>query len=477
MSGVSRPIVPVVQGYLRSVLAEVNKITNPATGQALQIPNFSDLYQAAERLDAVDDPASYMMLINALLGRANSVGFDAPAANYQVSFPTDHHLHGTMGLEWYWTGCHLNVIDAEGRPGRVSILLSMQKTRAVGVAAQHAAGWTDLDATIACNLVTVTVDMGPGQRKIVRRTPNLQWPAKGGAVDFSRPGDDRFHYSCGPDSLTGTLDVLPLTVKVRDGGNITIDIELTHGSNVARDTAFFLQGVPKQGSITGGGTGVTPVPTPGIYYSWPQLQVSGSLMVEGVNYTILSGTGWIDHQLMMTSLDNPDGKAHPVPFVEDPTPYNGWVWQFYNLENGQAFTGAGFVLGEMIDNPKMTYGYFLNPANGGWEAIFINGNMDLLYPNAFPSRVGKSSPQVDIPVVRAYSGVENIFTGKPLSGVATPWHSDGTFNGMNGALGAEFPADFTDLSGQYANGLGYLETIGFEPVAMFRQYALDKLKQ
>lgn len=471
-----KPVAPVVQAYLKDVLAAVNGITDPNTNQPLQIPDFSDLYEAAGCLDDVVDPGDTMWTINTLLGRAGSVGSVAPTATYTLSFPNDHHIHADMGLEWYWVGCHMNVMTPQGETGRVSLLLSMEKLRAIGTAAQQAAGWSALDATVVANLVTVTVDMGPGKRAIHRRRPNVQWPAAGGQADFSQPGADSLYFVCGDDSLRGSLNVLPLTVKVNDGDNMTVDIVLTQNAATNVETAFFLQGVPKIGSFTDGGTGLTPLPTPGIYYSWPQLQVSGSITVDGICYTIVSGTGWIDHELMMSSLENPDGAVHPVPFVEDATPYNGWVWQFYNLDNGQGFTGAGFVLGAMNDAPTLSYGYFLTPNNGGWDAIFIQGKLDLLYPNTFPARVGTSGPMVDFPIVRGYSSVENAFLGKPLSGVATPWFPDGTFNGANGAVCAEIPADYTDLSGQYANGLGYMESVGFESVAGYRQYALARLK-
>lgn len=474
--GNGTPVAPVVQAYLKDVLAAVNAIDDPNTNQPLQIPDFAEIYEAAGRLDDAADPGAIMWTINTLLGRASSVGSVAPTASYALSFPDDHHMHADMGLEWYWVGCHMNVMTPEGETGRVSLLLSMEKIRAIGTAAQQAAGWSALDATVATNLVTVTVDMGPGRRAIHRRRPNVQWPAKGGQADFSQPGADSLYFVCGDDSLRGSLGVLPLAVKVNDGDHMTVDIVLTQNAATKVDAAFFLQGVPKTESVTAGGTGLTPLPTPGIYYSWPQLQVSGSIAIDGTCYTIVSGTGWIDHELMMSSLENPDGAVHPVPFVEDATPYNGWVWQFHNLDNGQAFTGAGFVLGAMNDAPALSYGYFLTPNNGGWDAIFIQGKLDLLFPNAFPARVGTSGPMVDIPVVRGYSGVENVFLGKPLSGVATPWFPDGTFNGPNGAICAEIPADYTDLSGQYADGLGYMESVGFESVASYRQYALGLLK-
>jgi hypothetical protein len=389
-----------------------------------------------------------------------------------------------MGTEWYWLGCHMNVTDQNGRTGRLSLLQSMQKIRIVGLAAQRAAGWTDRDVTLATDIVTVTVDMGPNDRSYHRRSRILQCPLTGGVVDFSTPGEE-FFFQCGPDRLSGTADVLPLSLKVADGDNMNVDISFTHNESTDLATSFFLQGLPNlAGGVAGGGTGITPIPQPGIYYSWPQLVVSGVITIKGDTYTITSGSGWIDHQLLMTSLQNPHTKSdpkgiRPVPFIEDPKPYKGWTWQFYNLDNGQAFTCAAFVNGEMNLHPKMEYGYFLAPKDRGWAAVFINGENDFLCINSFPSIAGgppRTRSNVDIPTVRTYRNVQNILLGDPLSGVATPWYSDGTFNNPNWGICAEFPADYTDLSGKHSNGVGYLETVGFESVAAYRTFALGYLR-
>ena len=296
-------------------------------------------------------------------------------------------------------------------------------------------------------------------------------------MDFSTTGRD-FFFQCGPDRLSGSSQVLPLSLRVADE-NMNVDITLRNNASTDVDKAFFLQGVPKTTRIDAGGTGLTPIPQPGIYYSWPQLLVSGTVTLKGEAYRITAGSGWIDHQLLMTSLENPGGAAMPIPFVQDPRPFNGWTWQFYNLDNGQAFTGAAFVTGEMDHHPAMHYGYFLAPKDRGWAAVFINGNNDLLWNTAFPVFAGEP-PQpgtnVDIPIVRTYRDIENAFLGHPLCGVATPWYPDGTFNNPNGGLCGEFPADYTDLTGNYANGVGYLETVGFEPVATFRAIALAYLR-
>lgn len=474
-------IAPIIQSYLNDVKSTVNEIINPLTNSPVQIPYYNVLYNAAGQLDTLSnaDATQYMGLIQSLLGRANCVGFTAPT---ELSLPTDHHLHPDTGIEWYWVACHLNVTDPYGNKGRISTLVDMTRNRCVGVQAQQDAGWTDEEVTLANTIATVTVDMNPAERKIYRRNLNSQWPLKGGVVNFSKPGNDTFFFQCGPDQLTGSTNVLPLNVIVNDGTNMQLNMTFTNQAQFNVETAFFKQGVPIIGG--NGGSGVTPVPTPGIYYSWPQLQVTGSVTVNNTTYIIDSGTGWIDHEIMMSSLQNaptktePDGAVHPIPFVEDPTPLNGWVWQFYNLENNMSFTGAGFVLGQMTTTPEMSYGYFLQPDNkGGWTAIFINGNIDLLYPNVFPSQCGDpSSVGVIIPTVRAYTSVENELLGHPLSGVVTPWYSDGTFNFPNGNICSEAPGDYTDMSGNYANGVGYMESVGFQPVASYHAYALNILQ-
>lgn len=487
-------IASAVQQHLQTVKATVNKIIDPDTEKPLQIPEYSILYNAAGQLDATPRPEKSMFMIQSLLGRASSVDMKAPTEEYPLRFPHDHHLHPDMGDEWYWIGCNMKVTDQKGKNhGRISMLLSMQKIRSVGLAAQKSAGWTDQEVTIACNVVTVTVDMGADKKNYHRRSPNLQWSLKGGNVNFSTPGPgQKFSFQCGLDSLSGSVNVLPLNVVVNDGDNMQIDIELKNKFfNPETETAHFLQGVPFIRPGGNGGTGITPIPTPGIYYSWPQLRVTrGTVTVKGKPYTIVSGTGWMDHQVMMTSLKNPKTSVNPeIPFVgkpplyDWPPLYDGWVWQYFNLENGESFTGAGFVLGPMNYSPKMDYGYFLTPHNllrkDHWTAIFINGDLTLTDPQLFPALCNhpKHNREVEIPISRSYNNIENIFYGHPLSGSAKPWYKDGTFNNPNGSLCAEFPADFTaDPSTKYPNGLGYLETVGFEKVKAYRQYALDYLQ-
>ena len=185
---------------------------------------------------------------------------------------------------------------------------------------------------------------------------------------------------------------------------------------------------------------------------------------------------------MMSSLRNPNDAASPVPFVEDPSPYDGWTWQYFNLDNGQAFTLASFVEGEMDYNLFVPYGYFVNPKDGAWETTYFYGSNTLFSPVQFPTLTGKSrykTPRVDVPMVRVYKDLKNdlIPALLPLSGVATPWCESGTFNGADWGLIAEFAVDYTDMSGNYADGVGFMETVGFEKAEDYRKFALEFLRR
>jgi hypothetical protein len=51
---------------------------------------------------------------------------------------------------------------------------------------------------------------------------------------------------------------------------------------------------------------------------------------------------------------------------------------------------------------------------------------------------------------------------KSLSGTVTAWTRDSTFNFEDWSLVSEAPADYTDATGEFANGTGFAEVIGYE---------------
>ncbi|TCI91316.1 lipocalin-like domain-containing protein [Tenacibaculum sp. M341] len=492
MSTTTQNVAAAIQKYLESVKTTIGKI-NDSDGNPIQIPNYADLYTAAGKLDTVDNPTEIMYTINSLLGRANNVGsesvqFDNGQPTSQLSFPQDHALHPKMGSEWYWIGCHLDVTDENGNKGKLSIMDTMQKIRSVGTDIQAENNWTDEQVALTCNIATVTVKMDANdETSYYRRTKNQQWGLKGGTTSFSKPGD-AFSFISGADSLTGSIDVLPLRLVVNDGDNMQIDITLTKSYFVDTESSFFLQGMPTKN----GGTGFTPLPTPGMYYSWPQVQVTGIISVGGKTYKVDAGTGWIDHQLMTASLLNSKGQPDTKLFQHTPTnfPINGWIWQYFNLENDTSFTGAGFILGDYPTNNtvKMDYGYFLQPnyENKSWNATFILGNIDVDDYQEFPSDCNNPhSTPVKIPIKRDYKlysvdgslAEELALLFHPIEGQAIPWFNNGTFNNPDGSFCAEFPANFVSGNpNSHPNGVGYLESVGLEEVNQYRAYALSVLQ-
>lgn len=464
----------VVQANLEQVKATVSAISDPITGTPPVIPDYDALFAAAGRLDSSLHAAQSVATIAQLLGRAVDVGNDAPSATYPLAFPRDHAFHPTMGLEWYYICLHLRVTDGAGTPGRIGVMAILDKQRVVGLPVAQRFGWTDTASTVFASMVTATVDT-PAGKSITRRSTNVQWPAAGGSASFSVAGEP-LGFTCGRDSLRGSVDVLPLTMNIDDSANLSMTLKLLPAPGFTAPNAFFLQGIPDAQTA---GTGLTPVPTPGIYYSWPQVQVdvsaSPTITVDGRVYTVTGGTGWIDHQVLMQSLDNPAGATSPIPFTDDRRPYSGWCWQFFNLENGDAFTGSAFENWYISTTPQISYGYYVTPNAGRWTSLFISGDLALGGFQGFRAIPGDaSSPIVRIPTTRTYSNVKSILgLGTALQGTATPWLAEGTFNFPGLQTVNETPADYVDTSGvKGRNGLGYCESVGFESDDSYRARAL-----
>ena len=382
-----------------------------------------------------------------------------------------------MGAEWYWVGAHLQVANADdpGDTGRIAVLYSIQRRRAVGKTVQELAGWDDTQAQLASAVGTVTVETSAG-KSYRRRLPNIQWTAAGGHAEFSAAKKPLL-FRCGRDFISGSKDVLPLRVVI-DDGKMLVDLTLDNKSMAPKD-AFFLQGgMPAPG--------VTPVPTPGIYYSWPQLGVTGSIRVDGKTYKVTGGSGWLDHQLMAHSLQNANNAPTPIPFIDDPTPIDGWSWQYFNLNSSDAFTLASFQKGKLNLLPAVGYGYYLtrDPAGKKWIPSYLVGVMALGNFQPFPVSAGGGPPSqgngtVSLPTQWTYLLGTTSLGPVPLALVAQTkkWSDDGTFNNSNGSLASELPVDLFDLSVGVpsGSGVGFGESIGFEPVAQYRARALAYL--
>ncbi len=467
-----------LQAHLTDVKNEVAGLSDPGTGKPLEIPHFDLIYETAGHIAASDHPETDLAIAYSLLGRASDAGSKVPKLHRPLLFPGAHHIDPETGFEWYYFGTYLEVTDPDGKEGRVAVLLSMQKQRLIGLATQKAYGLSDRDCMMFVNLVTATVDL-PGTQKIIRRRENFQLPALGGRGGFSSRGE-AFYMACGPDSLIGTRDVLPLTAVVRDGDNLSFELTFIPPDGMNPKHAFFKQGMP---NLALSGRGYTYDPSPGIYYSWPQLRVDTEndrhLVIDGVAYQVRGGGAWLDHQLMMQSLKNPKNAQHPLPFVEDPLPFNGWSWQYFNLENGTAFTGASFQKGEFNPNPTIVYGYYIKPSGNGkrWRSSYLWGGMHLKDFKSFPVITDDpASPRVMLPNRWDYEELQDI-RGKLFTGTAAPWFTDGSFNGQCRQIISENPVDYRDSLNTAVRGTGFCESVGFEKVEAYTERALAWLKR
>ncbi len=404
-------------------------------------------------------------VIYKLLGPAAGYGDEPPPA--KVSFPADHRMHLRCGNEWYWVACHFDADGPEG-PVRIAVLLDMLRFRLISTKLQAEIGWSDADCQLVWNAVTVTV-AGAGGSRIYRRKLNTQWAKTGGQVEF--PGD-QFVYRCGPDVLVGTPNVLPLGVSV-DAPGMFLDLRIS--TDMPVESAFFLQGID----------GITPNPKPGVYYSWPQLRASGAVTVDGVNYAVKEGTAWIDHQLLMQQT--PTVRTAPLPI-------DGWNWCEFNLANGEAFTAAAFQTGQVTVNAQTPYGFYLrrSPDGRSWapERLYGALAMDHLIPTLHQvmqatswTYTATSFPQSPPPLIPQ----------RPFDLMVTtaPWIDDASFETADLAVPSEVPVSVAMVNraellhlfplgespiGEAVTGVGFCETVNWEPWASYQARALAFLK-
>jgi len=335
---------------------------------------------------------------------------------------------------------------------------------------QETAGWTDDEVQIVNSVATVTVATRTDSL-IVRRSPNTQWPAMGGVVEF---GGNPFVYRCGPDVLSGSQDVLPLGVHIDDGTNMKVDLTVT--SDLKAENAFFLQGTD----------GITGDPNPGFYYSWPQLTVKGSVSAGGKTYSV-SGKGWLDHELSMASTAKPQAPQPPLPAP----PQLGWKplqtfvgWSFcaFNFDNGDAMAVSAFQNGPLRDRLVVPMGKYVRLAadGSGWERFDLAGTLEL---DSFIPCL----ENVMMPTDWTYRLTDQSTGGKfvDLTILPVPWYPDGSFfvgnfeiegeTAVSLAVTDRAPLNTSSGRGKAFTGVGYCESVGYQPVETYVALALAYL--
>ena len=405
-------------------------------------PMFQRLLSFAADLKTAQDA----LVINTLLGMSLDYGAELPTG--PVRFPRDHGLHLKAGSEWYWVSCNLEV-EGSGGQDRIGVITSMTRSRAISNDMQKKAGWSAEEAQLVDSMATISVATRE-DGFIARRSPNVQCAALAGETRFDA---DPFYFQAGPDSLRGTgEDVLPLKIRIDDGPDFQIDLTLKSVGSPKH--AFFLQGE----------RGRTPPPREGIYYSWPQLKASGSVTANGTKYKV-SGTAWIDHQLMMqTMVPTPNAPRGWMPVER----FNGWSWCQFNLDNGDAFTVAAFQQGSLLAEAPVLYGFYLTrnrdrPDDVRWDTINVTGT--LAADRFIPVTGGVLHPTAWIYEVTG-AGVDIVL-------VPTPWYPDGSYMTGNLGIQGETPVTVALIErsrtaaptgpGAVLTGTGYCESVGYEP--------------
>ena len=418
---------------------------------------YPQLLEAAQALTATS--AAQAVTILGVLGTSQYARMPVPPPpGLPPSFPADHLMHLEYSNEWYWVSANLVASDGVTQIG---VLSTIHRSRLFAQDIQAEAGWSDAESQVVNSETTVAVNDGT-RRFLARRTGNVKWLIGGDDVVFPTLGAP-FALQCGADSMTSPSDqVLPLRVQARDD-QMAVDITL---STDMQNPAWFLQGI----------NGRTAPPRPGIYYSWPQLSVSGTVEVHGVTYQV-SGTGWIDHQLMMGTPPSPTIQPPPVQpplTVTHDRTFGSWQWCQFNFDNGDAYTGVTFQSGPFRANLISPLGYYVRKVNGAWAAQLVEAEwrldgfiatlFDVIQPTEWTYRIAGLSTG----------------GGDPINAtiVATPLVADGSFVVGNQQVCSEVAASVF-LSGTLGpagpllvGGAGYCETVGAEINANYSARAL-----
>lgn len=413
---------------------------------------------AAARTIASADDAS---LIYTLLAGGAAGWAKPPPASLQ--FPRDHALHLDAGPEWYWLTANLTQVGAKAgiAPERFGLVVCLQRQRTLSEYVEREGGWTEADAQLVQSQAVLTIAAPHRAERIVQQYRNV-WSPLGGEAAF---GADPFRFQCGSDYFAGPADVLPLTLHV-EGKPLGVDLAIT--SELPPASAFFLQG----------DKGITAPPRGGFYYSWPQLRLAGTIVADGVTYAV-EGSGWLDHECMSAiipagGLGGPPPKRWSPPFGID-----GWTFCDFNLENGDALILAGFQVGVLNTRLAAPYGFYLRREGEAWTPIPLTGEIDMdqflplthdvMLPIAWRCRI-KAVAAAGLPM-------ELIVETAPIA-------VDGSFVGANLSVMAETPVAVTVLQPTavpggspqlVTRGVGYCESVGYEPPARYMARALGAL--
>lgn len=355
-----------------------------------------------------------------------------PAA--PLTFPADHGEHFDTLIEWRYFTLSLPLPNG----GLVSVIANFFRKALVTEKLLPTAA--ALSRQLYSTSIGVTIEM-PGQPGVHFAWPNTTFAAADGTVFVENAP---FTMVLGKNSISGGNDVFPLHIHLEDAGDaavgrpsfvVDVDCQATN--------PLFLQGL--NGYVGVGGN-------PGwYYYSWPQQNTSGQVVIGGTKYAVTDGLCWMDHQW----------GGSTAATSGSPYSWSGWSWFEFQFDGDRSFTGAnthGPIAGGTLPPNLPGFGTFVDNGTSTLMASSLNvgsyvqsPNTTARYPASWTLTAGNGSIDLAIqPVVKTepqalWMGVLTEYS--EANAVVT---ASGTINGVPVQL----------------SGVGYCESVGFEdPVA------------
>jgi len=345
-------------------------ITHIADHPVPMVPyNNNALRYLASKLES-DVSARGLFSAIGLAGPQSSQGWESVAPG-PFQFPQDHGPHWGIRNEWYYLACNLTYNKNQSLYLLLAIIRRGIHPKVLTPQAQVVACEATLEfpgANVPYITSSAAFDGSKTASEVLLSAPSADSPFQWSAFDGSQL------FGLVSDAGDGAMFPMRCGINFVSSDNTAVQCMLTLNSPTT--PAYFLQG----------DNGCAPC-LDGLgyrYYSWPALQVSGSVQLGTTSYQV-SGQGWLDHQWgsRMQPLGYVDniylralgilGSTYPKTLVPQ------WDWFFMHLSNGLHITTAvlpsqGFLnppgpvpltnttIIAVDDNNKLTYETF--PGNG-----------------------------------------------------------------------------------------------------------------
>lgn len=162
------------------------------------------------------------------------------------------------------------------------------------------------------------------------------------------------------------------------------------------------------------------------------------------------------------------------PVVPPPSPgqlYQGWSWCGFNLRDGNAFTAAGFQIGDKIEPVLLVpEGFYVQRTADGWKkpvrilgGVTLSGFIPMLHNVSMPTTWDWVVAEVEYPL-------------REVALRASPWYQRCDFEANNLLVICETPVSLTSITDGKPAGDGYCESFGYESLEAFEKRALAYLK-